>query len=60
MQTVEFKHAIGKKVTINANGRNGTVTGNYIGKYGQKEAFVTYADENGVIHSEYITEDEVE
>lgn len=60
MQTVEFKHEIGKKVTIKVSGRPGTVTGNYIGKSGQKEALVDYADANGVIHREYITEDEVE
>lgn len=60
MQTVEFKHEIGKRITVKANGLPGIVTGNYLGKYGQKETLVDYADKNGVIHREYITEDEVE
>lgn len=60
MQTVEFKHEIGKRVTIKANNRQGIVLGNYLGKYGQKEALIDYADANGVIHREYITEDEAE
>ncbi len=60
MQTVEFKHEIGKRVTIHANRLHGIVVGNYLGKYGQKEVLVDYADKNGLIHREYITEDEVE
>lgn len=59
MAQVEFKHEIGARITIAVNQRTGIVTGNYIGKYGQKEALVDYADANGVLHREYINEEEV-
>lgn len=59
MQTVEFKHAVGSEVVIKISGTKGLVRGNYIGQYGQKETLVEYADKNGVIHKDYITENEV-
>lgn len=59
MQTVEFKHAVGSQVFIKISGITGLVRGNYIGQYGQKETLVEYADRNGVIHKDYITESEV-
>lgn len=59
MAQVEFKHEIGARVKISANAITGIVTGNYIGKYGQKEVLVEYADANGVIHRDYIDEAEV-
>ena len=60
MTTVEFKHEIGKRVKIKINGCAGYVVGLYLGKYGQKEVLIDYPDGNGMIHREYITEDEVE
>ena len=60
MKTIEFVHEIGKRVKIKINGITGCVVGLYVGKYGQKEVLVDYPDANGVIHREYITEEEVE
>lgn len=60
MQTVEFKHEVGKRVKVKINQATGYVVGLYLGKYGQKEVLVDYPDTNGQIHREYITEDEVE
>lgn len=60
MQTVEFKHETGKRVTIKTNNCKGTVEGNFSGRYGQVEVFVCYADTSGALHREYIPEDDLE
>lgn len=60
MQTVEFKHETGKKVTM-ANGQvEGIVTGNFIDKSGEKETLVEYFDKSGARQRHYIPENEVE
>ncbi len=56
---VEFRFNIGDQVTVKRTPIKGVVMGNFIGRHGNKEAMVEYADGHAVMRREYVVEEDL-